>query len=488
MRTLAMRYVAILQSILFAGTVPASAAAPVALKSATWEWMETVGAAAIACAEDIWNNPELGEYEFISSARLAGYLEANGFSLEHGVADLPTAWVATFSNGAGPAIGFLAEFDALPGLSQQAANPTRQPVVADGPGHGCGHNLLGTAAAYGAIGLRQAMLRDNIRGTIRVYGCPAEETLVGKVYMARDGVFDASDVIIGWHPGNSNFVDFETSLAVTSIKFRFHGRSAHAGSQPHRGRSALDAVELMNTGVQYMREHIISDARIHHVITSGGGAPNVVPDLAEVWYFVRTPTYDQQAPILAWLREIAAGAALMTQTRTEEYLLTSARDLLLNEPLAEMLQRNLEQVGPPQFDATELAFARDISKTLETPFDEPLATTVQPLNIVPPDQWRRRSSSTDDGDVSWVRPCARFRTATGVRGVPGHSWQTVSVSGSSIGLKGMLAAGKVFAGAGIDLLTEAGLIERARQDFTEKLAGRTYTSGVPAGLPPPSRR
>jgi aminobenzoyl-glutamate utilization protein B len=457
-------------------------------KETAWNWMEANNAQAVACARDIWEHPELGEHETYSSERLARYLEEQGFTLQRGVADLPTAWVATFTNGEGPVIGYLAEFDALPGLSQKAFTPVREPLEKGGSGQGCGHNLLGTASAFAAQGVRQAMLERKIPGTVKVFGCPAEETLVGKVYMTRAGVFGGVAAMLGWHPGSGNAVTYSSSLAMTSIKFTFYGRTAHAASDPQHGRSALDAVELMDIGVNFMREHVIDKARLHYVITQGGGAPNVVPDVAQVWYYVRAPKTEEQRPILEWVREIARAAAMMTKTRVEESLLTSGYEVLLNDPLAELLQKNLELTGPPRFDQAEWEFARQISKTFEEPDSIPLDTTVAKLKIVPPKEWSAGGGSTDDGDVSWNVPYGRITTACNVKGAPGHSWQTVSSVGSTVGFKGMLDASRVLAAGGLDLLTDPKWIERAQADFKVKLNGRKYVCGVPDSLPPPSRR
>jgi len=457
-------------------------------KTALWEWMNSASDSALACAHDIWAHPELGEHETFSSRRLADYLEHNGFKLEYGVADVPTAWVATFENGAGPSVGYLAEFDALPGLSQKAFCPVREPLVNGGPGHGCGHNLLGTATAFAAVGVKNTMLERNIHGTLRVYGCPAEETLVGKIYMARAGIFNASQVMLAWHPGTENEVNYSSSLAMTSIKFKFFGRTAHGAGDPHHGRSALDAVELMDTGVNFMREHVIDKARVHYVITNGGGAPNVVPDVAEVWYFVRAPKTEDQRPILEWVRQIAAAAAQMTQTRMEENLLSSCYEVLLNDPMSQLLQNNLELVGPPRFDSADWEFARELSKSFDKPDSIPLDTTVGKLELAPQDKWVFGSGSTDDGDVSWCVPYGCLSTACAVKKAPWHAWQTVSAVGSPVGDKGMLVAAKVLAGGGLDLMTDPTWIDKAKADFVKQLRGRTYKCGVPDSLAPPAQR
>lgn len=467
-------------------------------KKALWTWMDTKKDEAVSCARNIWETPELAEKEFKSSARLASYLEENGFTITRGIADIPTAWVAEYRNGDGPVIGYLAEFDALPGLSQAAAEPTRKVLVDGGPGHGCGHNLLGSASAFAAIGVKHAMTENKISGTVRVFGCPAEETLVGKIYMTRAGVFKGVDAMLGWHPGGANAVTFQSSLALTSIKFKFFGRTAHGAGDPHHGRSALDAVELTDIGVNFLREHVIDKARIHYVITSGGGAPNVVPAVAEVWYYVRAPKTEEMRPILERVRDIARGATLMTGTRVEENLLTSGYEVLLNEPLALLLQENLEAVGPPAFDSSDYRFARKLSESFEKEATEKpdsimpdstlLVTSIKELKIVPPKEWQWGMGSTDDGDVSWNVPYGRITTACSVGGSPGHSWQVVAAAGSPVGFKGMVDAGKVLAGAGLDLLTKPKWIKEAQADFVKKLDGRTYKCGVPDSLRPPGSR
>ena len=458
-------------------------------KTAAWDWMDANQQPAIETSRFIWEHPEIGEQEFESSARLAGYLEDNGFSLQKGVADLPTAWVATWANGAGPVIGYLCEYDALPGLSQEAGNPNHVPVVEGAPGHGCGHSLLGVGAAFAAVGLKQAMTDNKISGTVKVFGCPAEETLVGKVYMVRDGVFNGIDIALGWHPGSENSVVYSSSLAMSSIKFRFFGRTAHGAGNPQHGRSALDAVELTDVGVNFMREHVIEKARIHYVITNGGGAPNVVPDKAEVWYFVRAPETEQMRPIYDWVREIAKGAAIMTQTRLEEELLVACWDFLPNEPLAKLLYENFTEVGPPPFDQADWAFARALAQNFEEPDTAKLLhEEIEKLEIVPMDKIAHTSGSVDDGDVSWCVPYGRITGACSVHGASGHSWQTVTCAGSDLGFKGMATAAKVLAGAGLELMRDRKLIDAAWADFRTKTATRKYECGVPDGLPPPSRR
>jgi aminobenzoyl-glutamate utilization protein B len=457
-------------------------------KKTAWNWMTANLDDAITTTRTVWENPELGELEYKSSEALAVYLERNGFTIERGVADMPTAWVATFSNGEGPSVGYLAEYDALPGLSQEAGNPNQTPIEVGGAGHGCGHSLLGVGSAYAALGVKAAMIKHNIPGSVKVYGTPAEETLVGKVYMVRDGLFDGLDIALGWHPGGSNRVSYNSSLAMTSIKFRYFGKTAHGAGDPHNGRSALDAVELTNTGVNFMREHVIDKARIHYVITNGGGAPNVVPDRAEVWYFVRAPKTEQQRPILEWVREIAKGASIMTKTTMEEELLSSCYEFLLNDPLSTLLQENLEQVGAPEFSAEDWKFAAELAKNFGEEPEVLLDTTIAELKIVPQEKWKWGSGSVDDGDVSWNIPYGRLSTACSVKGGNGHSWHVVTCAGSDIGFKGMATAARTLAGAGVETLLNEKLRKAAWEDFRVKLGDKKYECGVPDGLLPPHSR
>jgi aminobenzoyl-glutamate utilization protein B len=298
-------------------------------------WIDQNKATYDEIAKYIWDNPELSMVEFKSSAKLQEYLAKNGFKLEKGVAGMATAFVATWGSGK-PVIGIMGEFDALPNLSQEAGVTSKKPITPGASGHGCGHNLFGTSSATAAIAIAKAMEKHGIKGTVKFFGTPAEETLVGKVYMNRDGVFDGCDVIMDWHPGDTNSAGYSSLLAMDNIKFRFYGRSSHAGAAPHAGRSALDAVELMNAGANFMREHVVQEARIHYVITKGGEAPNIVPPFAEVWYYFRAPRRAQVDDMRAWLIDIAKGAGLMTQTRMEYQLLTAVYERLTNKALAQM--------------------------------------------------------------------------------------------------------------------------------------------------------
>jgi aminobenzoyl-glutamate utilization protein B len=414
-----------------------------------------------ALAREIWELAELGYEEEKSSALLQAELAEAGFDVESGVAGMPTAFVASSGKGS-PTVGILAEFDALPGLSQDAV-PERSPLVIGGTGHGCGHHLLGTGSVAAALAVRQWMRAAGVAGTLRVYGTPAEEGGAGKVYMTRAGLFRDVDIVLHWHPKDRNQVMYSTSLANTSAKFRFHGESAHAAMAPERGRSALDGVEAMNHMVNLLREHVPEETRIHYVITRGGEAPNVVPDFAEVFYYVRHPDPMVLAGIWERIGAAAQGAALGTGTRVEHEIIHGVHSLLPNETLSKLIDTNLRRVGGVEYDASEMEFARMIRRTLATP-DLELGSEarVQPL------EYRLTKGSTDVGDVSWNVPTGGVRTATYVPGTPAHSWQAVAAGGMSIGTKGMINAAKVLAFATMELFTDPDLVERARVEFEER--------------------
>lgn len=444
----------------------------------------------IRIADAIWDYSELGFRETQSAKIQADYLEEQGFTVTRGAGGIPTAFVAQWGEGR-PYIGFLGEYDALAGVSQEVS-PERKPRVAGGPGHGCGHNLLGTAAMGAALALKQALNEMKLPGTVRYYGCPAEELLAGKVYMAREGLFDDLDVAITWHPGSMNTVRLSSGTALNSAKFQFFGKTAHAAGDPHNGRSALDAVELMNVGANYLREHVIKDATIHYVITSGGDQPNVVPAFAEVWYFVRAPRRDQVEHIYERLVNVAKGAALMTETTFEIDFLTGCYNVLLNEVLADVMWDCLQKVGPPAFDDKDIEFGKKLAGTfdktqMENMYKSPhfqefpeLRQQVIHTSLLPP---RGKNSSgggsTDVGDVSWIVPTVQMSAATVPIGCPGHSWQYCASAGSSIGHKGMIMAAKTMALCGLELVENPGLIEKAWEEFREKTKDSPYKCPFP---------
>jgi aminobenzoyl-glutamate utilization protein B len=418
-------------------------------------------AAYTAVSDQIWSFAELGYQEHKSSALLQQQLRSAGFAVRAGVAGITTAFVAT--NGPGePVIGILAEFDALPGLSQ-AAVPERRPVVEHGPGHACGHHLFGTASVAAAIAVKDWMARTRQPGTIRVYGTPAEEGGGGKIYMVRAGLFDGVDVALDWHPSSENDAGPGSSLANKSGKFRFRGLAAHASGAPWSGRSALDGVEAMNHMVNMMREHVPDGTRIHYVITSGGGAPNVVPDFAEVYYYVRHK--DAKIVLELWdrVQKTADGAAMGTGTRVETEVVNGVYALLPNEALARAIDANLRRVGGVVYTPEERAFAEKIRPSLSGGGRDPAeAARVKPFAE------SDAGGSTDVGDVSWVVPNSGFGTATWVPGTPAHSWQAVAAGGMSIGHKGMVNAAKTMAMTVYDLLTTPSLVAEARAEFERR--------------------
>ena len=433
-------------------------------------------------SKQIWDFAELGYHEEKSSALLQSQLKAAGFSMKSGVANEPTAFIASYGQGK-PVVAILGEFDALPGLSQQAV-AERAPVKAGDSGHGCGHNLLGSGAALAAVAVKQYMESNHIAGTLRYYGTPAEEGGGGKIYMVRDGLFKDVDVVLHWHPGDNNSVTNGGMLAVTSAKITFHGVAAHAAMAPDRGRSALDAVMLMGTGIEYMREHVPSNTRIHYIITKGGVAANVVPDLAQMDLTARNPSNAALGDIWNRLLDAAKGAALMTGTTYEVTDIGGDANIVSNDALAKVVQKNLQEVGGYTMNETERKFAIDLQKTLniDSPPSLDMTHQVEPLHRPDPNE---PAASTDVGDVSWVVPTIGFTTATFVPGVAAHTWQAAASAGMSIGQDGMVVASKVLALTAVDLFTNAQLVTSAKADLAKELAGKTYHSSVPEGRKPP---
>ena len=416
-------------------------------------------------ALQIWNYAELGYKEVKSSALLVETLRKEGFTLETGVAEIPTAFVATYGSGQ-PVIGILAEFDALPGLAQEAV-AEKKSIQGKAGGHGCGHHLFGTASVAAGIEIKKLIEQKKFSGTIKVYGCPAEEGGSGKVYMVRAGLFNNVDAVIHWHPGNANSVTMMSALANSSAKFRFNGLSAHAAASPENGRSALDAVESMNYMVNLMREHIPQETRIHYVITNGGKAPNVVPDFAEVYYYVRHPKRQQVKDIFERVVNAAKAAALGTGTTMNYEIIGGTHDLLLNKTLAEAMQKNLEKVGGVSYTPSEIEFAEKIQQSFTFSYPPVSdAATVKPLKL----EFDAGGGSTDVGDVSYAVPTVGLRAATWAPGTPAHSWQAVACGGTEIGTKGMNVAAKTMALTAIDLFTKPVLIQQAKEEFM-KLKG-----------------
>lgn len=440
-------------------------------------------------ARSIWNWAEVGYQEVKSSALLQKELTDAGFKVETHVAGMPTAFVASYGKGE-PVIGILAEFDALPGITQDVS-PVRKPISGKLSGHACGHDLFGTASVSAAISLRHWLEKSGKPGTIRLYGTPAEEGGAGKVYMVREGLFKDVSAVLHWHPSDVNSAGLDISLANKNAKFRFRGLSAHASGAPDRGRSALDGVESMNYMVNMMREHVPSDARLHYVITSGGSAPNVVPDFAESYYYVRHADTRIVEEIFNRVVKAAEGAALGTGTTMDYEVIGGVHSILPNETLARVMYAKLSEVGGVNYSPEERAFAEELYKSLSAP-NMPLGSerSVQAFDFERPG-----IGSTDVADVSWNVPTVGLRAATWVPGTSAHSWQAVAAGGMSIGYKGMNNASQVLALMGAELFTNPDLITKARAEFEERrgpdfqykpvLGDRAppldYRRGVPGG-------
>ncbi|MER2090193.1 M20 family metallopeptidase [Sporosarcina sp. JAI121] len=447
----------------------------------------------IALSDNIWNVPELHFQEYKSSDYLCEALEEEGFQVERNVAGLKTAFVGSYGTGK-PVVAILGEFDALAGLSQKKGLTHNDPVVEGGSGHGCGHNLLGTGSFAAAVAIKDYMALTKLEGTVRFYGCPAEESGSGKAFMTRAGLFDDVDVALSWHPGDKPGLMNFGSLANYSARFQFKGKSAHASAAPHLGRSALDAVELMNVGVNYLREHMIPDARVHYAVSDTGGvSPNVVQANAEVIYLIRAPEKEQVKDLYSRVYDIAKGAALMTGTTFEVEFEGTASNLIPNTVLADVMYENLTEVDLPLYDDVDQAFAKEIRSTLsqediKSAYEGLDKKTVKKLqerdiaDLVPPHRDTSElilPGSTDVGDVSWVVPTMQCTTTCFAIGTPLHTWQVVSQGAMPIAHKGMLHAGKVLASTAIEVMEKPDLIKRAKAELLERLDGEQYTSLIP---------
>ena len=427
----------------------------------------------------LWNWAEVGFKENKSAKLHIQHLQEAGFKIEEGVGGMPTAFVATYGTGK-PVIGILAEYDALPGLSQ-AGIPEKSIIEGKSAGHGCGHDLFGTGSVATGIAIKKLIADGKLKGTIKVYGSPAEEGGGGKVYLVRAGLFNDVDAVIHWHPDNMNEVTMKSALAYKSAKFRFYGISAHAAAQPDQGRSALDAVEAMNNMVNMMREHIPQETRIHYVITNGGKAPNVVPDYAEVFYYVRHPKRDKVVEIFDRVVKAAEGAALGTGTSMKLEVIDGTHDLLLNKTLADAMQSNLEKVGGVIYTEQEKAFARKLQSSFigNVPSIDD-AAKVFPIVL---ETSTSGAGSTDVGDVSYIVPTVGLSTATWVPGTPAHSWQAVACGSTEIGAKGMLNASKTMAMTAIDLYLQPELIQKAKIEFLKQKGDYQYKALLGDRLP-----
>jgi len=430
-------------------------------------------------AQAIWEFAELGLFERQSSSLLMKELEKHGFSVNAGVAGMDTSFVATYGEGK-PVLGILAEYDALPGLSNYAV-PYRDPIQEGAPGHGCGHNLFGTASIVSAVALKLVKERFNFQGTIKLFGTPAEEVCIGKPYMAKDGHFDGIDAFLDWHPDEITTAYYRTCNAYSSVRFTFRGKSAH-GNKPWLGRSALEAAELMGVAVNFLRGHLDPGnppdgaSTINYTYTQCGKYPNVIPDRAEAWYVYRIPTREELEAVHQRILKCAQGAALATETTFEVKVLTGTHELIPNEAMAHLLFSNLELIGPPQFDQEEEEFA----KALQTSYQ--VQTLGLSAELVPPSGGSK--AVTDSSEPSWFAPYGVVRAACRPLGIPIHSWGANASYGMSIGYKGMVAAAKALGLCGVDLLTTPKFLEEAQNEFKEKMKGKTYTPTIPKDQKP----
>lgn len=455
--------------------------------------------------DSIWEYAETAFQEFKSMDKLCEALEQEGFKVEKGVGDIPTAFTGTYGHGK-PVIGLLGEFDALSSLSQVGGCPEKKALVPGAAGHGCGHNCLGTASLAAAIAVKNYLENNpQVSGTVIYFGCPGEEGGSGKAFMAREGVFKDLDAAITWHPASTNNVTSGSSLANYQVKYRFYGTSAHAAGDPHLGRSALDAVELMNVGVQFLREHMIDEARVHYAILDAGGySPNVVQPYAEVLYLIRSPKNSQVEELYQRVNKIAQGAALMTETRMEMEFIKGCSNTIPNNVLEAQLYENFKEIGVPKYTPEEHEFARQIIAHYEAgpnAMDGAAGTTKAwgkelaeyqaehgvSLNdfLLSLQSYDKASAgSTDVGDVSWNCPTAQIHVVTTAAKTPGHSWQFTSCNRTSIAHKGVNCAGKVMGATVIDLIENPEIIKKANEEFLERLEGETYKCPIPAGIKP----
>lgn len=429
-------------------------------------------------SDKIWAAAETAFNESQSSKLLSDYAEANGFKVERGVAEIPTAFVATYGSGK-PVIGILGEFDALPGLSQKA-NPTKDPVTVGDPGHGCGHNLFGTASLGAAIAIKELIESGKLKGTIKFFGTPAEEKFFGKLWMARAGLFNDLDVCMDWHPGAETKPAVQTGLALVDFIVEFNGQAAHASADPWNGRSASDALELYANGINYYREHIKPTVRIHYHIQDGGQVVNVVPDYSRIWVRARDVKREGVDEVYTRLQKMAEGAAIMANVTHKISLVSGIYEVLVNRTGAGYVQKNLEMLGPNTYTEQETAFARKIQESTGKP-QVGLASKIEPMEETNP---MAGGGSTDVGDVSWVVPTIRLSAATAPIGTPWHSWAVVACAGMSIGHKGMTQASKLLAMTMVDLYEDPAKVEAVKADYKSHRGDAPYKALIPDGPPP----
>ena len=457
------------------------------LKNASIDSIESMADFYEKTADEIWENPELSLKEYKAAALYCRILREHGFDVREKLCGIDTAFCGSFGSGR-PYIGILGEFDALSGLSQKAGSCEKDPVVQDGDGHGCGHNLLGVGSLAAAFAVKKYLQDSGSSGTVIFFGCPGEEGGSGKAFMARDGVFDELDAALCWHPDENTGVRVQTSLANCQVLYKFNGKAAHAGAEPHLGRSALDAVELMDVGANYLREHMIDQARVHYAITDAGGfSPNVVQPHAEVLYLIRAPRSAQVKELYERVNDIARGAALMTGTTVEIDFVKACSDTILNDTLQRVLYEKMAQIGVPEITEADEAFARELTETALMEY--PKADPVHPIHdeLLPyTGQIEYECGSTDVGDVSWVCPTVQAKAATWAFGTPCHSWQAVTQGVMPLAHKMTLYIAKSLAAMGAELMVNAELLERAKQEHRRLVGPEGYVCPIPKGVKPRS--
>ncbi|HZY79313.1 MAG TPA: amidohydrolase [Cyclobacteriaceae bacterium] len=432
----------------------------------------------IGISDKIWAAAETAFNESTSSKLLADYAEANGFKVDRGVAEMPTAFVASFGSGK-PVIGILGEFDALPGLSQKT-NPVKDPVTVGQPGHGCGHNLFGTASLGAAIAIKELISQGKLKGTIKFFGTPAEEKFFGKLWMARAGLFNDLDVCMDWHPSAETKPAVQTGLALVDFLVEFNGQAAHASADPWNGRSASDALELYTNGINYYREHIKPSVRIHYHIQDGGQVVNVVPDYSRLWVRVRDTRREGMMEVYQRVMKMAEGAAIMANVEHKITLVSGIYECLVNRTGAGYMQKNLELLGPNTYTEQEIAFAKKIQESTGKP-QVGLYNKIEPMEETDPNAG---GGSTDVGDVSWIVPTIRLSAATAPIGTPWHSWAVVACGGMSIGHKGMIQASKLLAMTMVDLYEDPAKVEAVKADYKKNRGDAPYKALIPDGPPP----
>ncbi|HWJ07152.1 MAG TPA: amidohydrolase [Steroidobacteraceae bacterium] len=455
---------------------PVKPARETAAKRAAVNAVDRHAAELTGLSDRIWAYAETALREHKSAAALADYAEQQGFKVERGVAGMPTAFVATYGSGR-PVIGVMGEYDALPGISQKAS-PVKEALETGAGGHGCGHNLFGAASLGAALAIKEQIAAGKLDGTIRFYGTPAEENYGGKIYMAREGLFDGVDVVLAWHPSDETQADMVSSQAMVDLMVEFQGKAAHAAGDPWNGRSALDAAELFTHGINQMREHVKPTSRMHYTIPAAGDVPNVVPEHAKVWLWLRDWERDEVEGLLARTRKLAEGAATMTGTAATVHVQGGSWNMLVNETGERLLHSNLLWLGPIVYTEAEQAFARQIQQATGVP-EAGMFGGIKPL-----EGQVAEGGSTDVADVSWIAPTLHVSVATSPKDAPWHAWPVVATGGMSIGHKGLVQASKVLAATMVDLYEQPRTLAAIQAEFKAKKGDTAYKAYVPDGPPP----